>query len=440
VIPSPYKLLAAFRGFSLLRTAAGTLGLKIGAAGMGFFNSILLARLLGPAEFGVYSIVLSVVNFATTLAVLGLPTLATREAAANAEQNQWNQLKGLLRASHRWTLLAALSILGIFVILFGSGVVKPHISWAEIVIAMALIPLSAFNQLRAAILRGLHWVILADIPELLLRPTVMLLLLAGIYLSATHITAAHALGIQLATAGFALTFGTWWLTSKQPTTLKKASPDKVRCEWLLHALPFLGTTIISVLQGQISLYLLGYLSGVEHAGLFQAANQLVSLIVIGLMAINMPLQPKLAAAWARDDKQQAQRLVTETARMGFSIALAGGLVMLVYAESVLRLYSAHYVEAADSLRILAIGQMINAAAGSCGILLQMTGHQRVVMQGTAIALLLNMAIAIYTIPLLGVEGGALATTVGMIFWNIYFGVYARYRLGINTTILFIGWR
>lgn len=434
ILPSLSKLFTALRGFSLLRTAAGTLGLKVGAAGLGFINSILLARLLGPADFGLYSIVLSVVNFTSILAVLGLPIFVTREAAASAEHEQWNRLKGRLSAAHRWTLLAVLAILGVTTGLLVGGIVKPAVSWQIIGIAMMLLPLVAFNQLRAAILRGLHWVILSDIPELLLRPVMMLMLLIGSYLTAIHATAVHALGMQFASSGVALIAGSWWLVKLQPVQLKVATSEPPPQAWMLGALPFLFIAIIGTLQGQVPLYLIGYLKGAEQAGLFNAANQLVGLIAIGLYAINIPLQPQLAAAWARGDKQQAQRLVTETARIGTVIALVGVLTMLLFAETILRLYGAQYVEAAYALRILAIGQMVKASAGACDILLMMIGYQKIVVLGRVFALLLMVVIASLSIPPFGLVGGALAAALGMIFLNVFFSLYAKTRLDLNTTI------
>jgi O-antigen/teichoic acid export membrane protein len=428
------RLFAALRGVSLLRTAAGSLGLKMGAAGLGFINGILLARLLGPAEFGVYSIVFSAVNVGATLAVLGLPMLVTREVAASAEHGQWNKLKGTLSSSHRWTFAASFTLLAITAMVIAADIIKPGVSWAVIGLGMLLVPLIAFNQLRAAILRGLHWVILADIPELLLRPLVLFAILGGAYLTSANVNAGHALGIQLAAVVLSLALGTWWLVTLQPDKLKTAAPETPGHAWLLQSLPFLGIAVVTMLEGQVSLYMLGYLAGAEQAGLFFAANQLVSLIVIGLVAVNMPLQPRVAAAWSRGDKIKVQRLVTEAARLGTGIALVGALAMLFFPEIILHLYGSQFAEASGALRILAVGQIFNAAAGSCGVLLMMTGHQRVVMQGTAAAMLLNLSIASVFIPGFGVDGGALAAVVGIVLWNFYFIIYSLKKLGVNTTI------
>ena len=81
----------------------------------------------------------------------------------------------------------------------------------------------------------------------------------------------------------------------------------------------------------------------------------MGLIAIGLAAVNSPLQPKLAAAWSRGEKAEAQRLITVTARMSIIIALPAVLVLLLFFETVLRLYGVQYVPAARALRILAMG-------------------------------------------------------------------------------------
>lgn len=64
----------------------------------------------------------------------------------------------------------------------------------------------------------------------------------------------------------------------------------------------------------------------------------------------------------------------------------------------------------------------------------MTGHQGAVFQGTILALLLNVAVGYLAIQRFDVAGGALAATLGMIFWNVFCAVYASKKLGINPSI------
>jgi O-antigen/teichoic acid export membrane protein len=263
---------------------------------------------------------------------------------------------------------------------------------------------------------------------------VVLLLLVVVFQSSAQINTANALGIQFVAIVFAIIAVSWLLSTKQPEQLKVAISKPPPGLWVMACMPFLSITLISLLEAQAPLYILAYLGGAEQAGLYQAANQLVGIVAIGLVSVNMPLQPKLSAAWARSDLGQAQGLVTETARMAAGIGMIGVLLLLVFAEAILRLYGQQYIEASQALRILAIGQLVNALSGSCGIVLLMTGHQRIVVQGLAAALLLNFGVAYWAIPAFGMSGAALAVTVGIVFWNIYYVFSALNILGLNTTV------
>ena len=415
------------------------LGLRVGGSGLGVLNGVLLARLIGPSQFGAYAIGISLAGLASVLCILGLPVFVTRETAARVEHGQWAQLKGLLRAIYRLVAISTLAILGLAAVLLVSGVIRTDAGWKIISIIGVLTVVGAFNQMRAALLRGFHWVILADIPDQFVRPTVMLVLIAAMYLTAERVDASGALQMQLLAASVALGIGVWWLLKKRPDEMRAAGREETGLNTLAVALPFLSIAVLTTLEAQTALYLLGYISGSREAGMYQAASQFVAVIVIGLVAVNMPLQPKLAAAWARADRVECQRLLTGTARKGTVVALLGSVLMVFLPGTLLRLYGPGYAEAADAMRILAVGQVFSAGAGSCGILLLMTGHQRVFLQGMIIALVANAAIGELAIPHLGTMGGALSATAGLIIWNSYYVAYAMKKLGLNTTIVG-GWK
>ena len=117
------------------------------------------------------------------------------------------------------------------------------------------------------------------------------------------------------------------------------------------------------------------------------------------------------------------------------MALISGGTLALFAEDLLRLFGSNYVEAATALRVLVVGQFINATAGSCGVILSMTGHQREVVNGVAGALVVNFALSILLIPGLGIIGAAIAAATGLAVWNAYLAYRAIRLVGINTTIL-----
>jgi len=401
---------------------------------IGLLNGIILARLLGPSNFGTYSIVLSLVNFCAILALLGIPMLATRDIAVNAEHERWNTLRGLMRATERWVMLAVLAILGIFLMLFTGGVFDHVVTWTDLLIFAALVASVAFGQLRAAFLRGLKNVVLADVPELLVRPVVGFILLGSVYVTYDHTSVTLALGVQIFASGIALVFATRWLVAKQPSHLKTAIPKEPEGRWLMGALPFLAIGVITTLQSQLSLYILAYFSGSKQVGLFQAASQFTGVISIGLVSVNLAMQPRLSVAWAKNDKVELQRLLTIAARISTGLAILVVLGLIFFAKPILLLYGTEYVGGVNALRILAIGQLFNAVAGSCGVLLSMTGNQVIVMRGTLVALVANALVGFLLVPHLASVGAAIAVAIALATWNIIFAIYALTKLGLNTTI------
>ena len=77
---------------------AGMGSLLIRAVGMiaTFVLGILLARYLGPSELGLYGMVVAVAMLLAAIAQLGLPTLATREAAIAWSRGDFSELRGIL--------------------------------------------------------------------------------------------------------------------------------------------------------------------------------------------------------------------------------------------------------------------------------------------------------------------------------------------------------
>jgi O-antigen/teichoic acid export membrane protein len=419
---------------SLLKTAIGSLGLKIAAAGIGLLNGVLLARMLGPAEFGVYSIVIAAVTLFGTLAALGLPPLVTREVAVHHAQGNWPLLKGLLATSQLWVLLASLLFVlvgGAFVLLDRLPSTLTTMGWVSVLV---LIPLIALNLLRAAILRGLHWVVTADVPDLLLRPIAMLIMLGGVYVFAMQMNAGSALVIQMGAALLALAFGSWLLIRRLPEPVRRATAETTHFHWLRSSGVFLAITIVGLLEAQVPLYLLGHLAGPEQAGLYQATNQIVGVVVMGLVAINMPLQGRLAASWFRGDREGAQKLVSEAARLGTAVALASALVLIPFAELVLRIYGEEYTRAANALRLLVVGQFINAASGPCALVLAATGKQKFALYGFGLGLVVSVGLILLLVPQYGVAGAAMGAVMGLLVWNVLLVYWAWRLFGIRTLV------
>ena len=106
-------------GATLIKGAAGTAGIKAAHAAIAFATSVAMAKLLGPAGYGVFSYALALVALLSIPSELGVPNLAVREiAVANARKN-WAQMKGFIVWAHTTVAItsAALMVIGSAVLL-----------------------------------------------------------------------------------------------------------------------------------------------------------------------------------------------------------------------------------------------------------------------------------------------------------------------------------
>ncbi len=128
------------------------------------------------------------------------------------------------------------------------------------------------------------------------------------------------------------------------------------------------------------------------------------------------------------------RLGSWAGRGAFFICVPLALIYVTLGHWVLRLFGEEFTAGFTALVILTVGQMVNAGAGSVGLLLQMTGHERDVAVGLAIALAMNLALNLALIPVWGVNGAALGATANVILLNVLLAVQVRRKLGIGPTV------
>jgi O-antigen/teichoic acid export membrane protein len=87
------------------------------------------------------------------------------------------------------------------------------------------------------------------------------------------------------------------------------------------------------------------------------------------------------------------------------------------------------------LLMLTVGQTVNAATGVVHVLLNMTGHGRDTLRGVALGAATGLILGVALIPAFGLNGAAIASTLGIIAENLYLVLRVRLRLHIDSTIL-----
>ena len=424
-------------GDSFLKSGASLLLLQMAGMGLSLGVSVLLARQLGPSQFGIYSFALALATLISVPVQFGLPPLVVRETARLLYENNVRRMFALWRWS---ALIAFLASAAIFtaVLLLGSLIFAAYITKSLLVATVLLVPLLAFGMLRAAALRGLGHVVMGQVPETIIRPGLILLLLLAILGLGHEIDALSAMVLNV--VGTSLTFvaGALMLARAAPSSRSGMAPPIPHYDWLRAAM-FLGVTSAAVvINRNLDIAMLGSLRSATEVGQYKVSVTLAMVSATALNVLNLLIQPQVARLNAAGDIDAIKRLVTKVARLSFVVGLCCAAVFLLLGEEVIaRSFGAEYSAAYPAMSILIAGQIFNTCFGPVMLVLNMMGQERTTMSSVIVAAGGNIVLNALLIPPFGTLGAAMATAATFLLWNVLLNIKARRLLGIDCSIA--GW-
>jgi len=204
-------------------------------------------------------------------------------------------------------------------------------------------------------------------------------------------------------------------------------------KWKEAAYPLSVVGGLQLMYSYSDIIILGFFHSNEDVGVYRAVGQLGTLVVFGLSAINQILQPNFAKLYASKDIDKLQKIVTYSSFAIFIFASIPALVFFFFGEFILKfIFGDEFVIGFIPLVILTLGQLANAAFGSVGALLNMTGHEKDAMRGMMYSLGINIFLAFILIPQFGMLGAAISTAASLMVWNIILRYYVKKRLDIES--------
>lgn len=427
----------------LAGATAGSFLLMLAAKGVMLLGNILLARWLGATGYGVYASSMATLLLLSVPVALGLPILVVRMLASYGAQQQWGLMRGILTRANQTVfvlsvLVAGLGAIGVWAL---SGQLSPSetdtLWWT-----MALLPVTGLSALRAAALRGLHHVVLGELPDKLLTPslfvTLLALMAAGIHFRvvALSLTPGLVMAARFAATAIAFVIGSWLLLRHLPTSLRFAAPRYETSAWAKAAWPLLLVGGMGIINAQTDVFMLATMQGSSAAGVYRTASTAASLVALTLMVVNTASQPIISQLYASGDIKRLQRVITATARITLLLALPVAVIFIVFGRQILGLvFGSEFERGALCLTILCLAQLVNAAAGLVGTILNMTGFEKDTAVGRTLGALLNVALNAAFIPIWGIEGAAVATSISVVVWNLFLIRRVRVRTGLRSTVV-----
>ena len=427
-------LAAALRGDGIeartRRSALLGMAARVVNAGVVLLTHVLLARLLGAAEFGLFSLATTWALVLLGLATLGLTMTPQRFAPEYAASGERGLLAGLRRFAHLAPLAggAAIAILGWAALRFAPLGLAPELALAVGLALLALPALAVIDVVEGFALAH-DWHDLSYGVTFVLKPLLLpALFLAGYWQGAD--------GVQAALGAFALSA---WIAAaalvaitarRMRPMVAGAAPAYETRRWFGLALPALLADGAFLTMAYADVLVLSAFASPAETGVYVAATKIVGVVAFVQFGLSYAAAHHFSALHAEARREELALYARKAAFWTFWPSLAAGAAVTLAAGPLLGLFGADFAQGAAVVPLLVAALLARAAIGPSEQLLMMTNRQRSVTTIFAGAALLNVALALTLAPLLGAIGVAIAMLAASLAATLATALAVRRSLGV----------
>ena len=430
----PSSLLSR-NGAILARGTAGSLFTKLAGMGVLFGVHVLLARLLGPDQYGIYIYAINCIDMVAVLCLLGYHTSLVRFVAEYRVTEQWGYLRGVLRSSTKVVAIASF-LVGIVLVLILLNI-KGKLSESQFetfLIGTAVLPIFCLCWLRESTLRALKRIVQSQILLKVIRPLSVGILAIGIYLWTEQLKASWVMACNLVAVFIVFLIGTDLMRRGIKHEIFAAEPMYRTKFWIAVSVPMLLIATMQWALKRTDVIMIGSYLGTKEAGLYSTASEVSGVVELGLASVNSILGPMISEFYHSGNMREMRKVVTLAARAVLILMVSATIVMSLGGKIVLGLYGKEFVSAYLPLLILLGGEVINAIVGPAGVIMTMIGHQNQLGIILGLGTLVNVGLNVVLIPRMGIVGAAIASATSMVLWNVLMFCYVSKVLGLNPTV------
>lgn len=414
------------------RSSLIAFAVRMTGAALALLSQVVLARLMGSFEFGIYVLVWTITLILGDLACFGIHTTIIRYVPQYLQRNQPADARGILRTGPVFALISAAAVTLISIGLF-NGFADQFESyyWAPFLVGMCCIPAIALGNVLDGTARSQGWTLTALSPGYILRPLMMLgafviLLSAGFASTATT-------ALMAAVAGSALTVISQQLFVRQrlQKTLPKGPRQYHLQEWWRVSLPIFFIESFFFLLVNVDVLMVGRLMEPNSVAMYFVVTKVLALAHFVYFSVKSSVAQRYSQLLNGADKQEFNNFARSSARWTFWPTLLLGGILLLLGWPLLALFGQEFTQGYPLLFILILGVIARASVGPCESLLSMSGNQNICAVLYALALIVNVGLNLALIPLLGLSGAAIATVCAMVTEAATLSYAVRKRLGIT---------
>lgn len=393
--------------------------------------NVVVTRTLGAHEAGLFFFGQTFLVILATLSRFGSDLLVVRLVSVAWDQKNSPGANGIVLNVGAMTTLIATG-LAVACYLFSDWIAvrcfkEPALASILRLVAIGIVP-SALFQFFGFALQGRHQIAWSVGVGTAIFPG---LLLVGALFSAP-LRADTATGMSAIAAVAALTnaaVGLFLWMKRAPLEIDFSTITR----WALitSAIPMFQSALMILSNTWTPHLVLGAFAEPDQIAMLRNAHRTASLASFMLLAITSVAAPTYAAMYGRNDMEGLRQFVARINGIVIIVTTPILIGVFVFSSQILSVFGEQFVEAIWLLRILILGQVVNAATSSAVYLLVMSGHEHSFRNATALSGTIGIVLTFALIPRYGAMGAAIALASVMALSNLLAAIQVKYHLNVN---------
>jgi O-antigen/teichoic acid export membrane protein len=418
------------------RSAAIALVIRLSSAGLAYVAQVVLARLMGQHEYGVFAYTWIWFLVFAAIATLGFGDSPVRYIAQLRERGEADHLRGFVRFA-ALAITASSTAFGIIIV-----AVLPLVDhWIDHVYIMPMalmavsIPFACLQGYLEAIGRSYNWTIPALLPIYILRHGLLLLIMVAAIALGFAPTAVTAFICLALTMVLSIVYQAAAILTRLRTEIAPGPCAYRPKEWVRGSAPFAVLYSAQHLSSFADVLVLSFFVGPAEIAVYFAATRIIQVVNLVPFAATVGTAHLFSASHTRGDHQELQRLCRHVTAATFAIAALSVTGLVAAGDWLLGMFGQGFEAGYTPLVILALGVIARVAAGPAEDVLNMTGHGGLSAYTYLIVVALNVGLAMAFIAALGLNGAAIASAVALAVRAVWLALAAHRRLGVDTSVL-----
>jgi Membrane protein involved in the export of O-antigen and teichoic acid len=418
------------------RMALTAFVIRVVSAAIAFVSQIILARVMGDFEYGIFVFVWVMAVILGNLSCLGFHTAVIRFLPQYRAEGNEDAIRGLATTARIFAMLSA-TVIGaagmIAIHLLGDRVQEFYV--IPLFMGAFALPMIALGDVLDGTARANGWPVHALAPTYIVRPILILVFV---------VAAAYLLGQTDARLALMASLLACWLTTLAQfivMTRKLAQryrPGRISVHfrtWSTVAFPIFLIEGFYFLLTNADVVIVGIYLPPEKVAVYYAAAKTMALVHFVYFAVKTGAAPRFSGLVSSGSREEMASFAGQTVHWAFWPSLIVGLLVILAGPFLLSLFGPGFEAGHEVMMILFLGIIAKAMVGPAEVLLTMAGEQKVTVGVYGAALAVNIVLNVTLIPVLGIAGAATATAVAMMAEAVLLHITVRRRLGI---VLFIG--